>query len=275
MTSPTSRPQIRIDTAGADGPPAWLSATDPARAAADFGLLVAALPLRQLLPAGDGHPVLVLPGLLADDASTWTLRRILRDLGYRVHGWRLGRNLGPTAATVAGLQNRLFDVRSRYGSAVSLIGWSLGGIYARALARETPAAVRQVITLGSPIRLANERQTRASRAMNRFAHLYVVPRELPQSGIDPLPVPATSIYSRYDGIVAWQTCLDSPSARAENIAVVASHLGIGHHPAVIWAIADRLAQPRDRWSPFRAPWALRSLYPRSDTPLDQSGREAR
>jgi hypothetical protein len=89
---------------------------------AEFGLLIAALPLRQLLPVGDGHPVLVLPGLLADDGSTWTLRRLLRDLGYRVHGWRLGRNLGPTAATVTGLQNRLLDLQARYDSAVSVIG---------------------------------------------------------------------------------------------------------------------------------------------------------
>src|SRR4029077_18444268 len=122
------------------------------------------------LPVGDGHPVLVLPGLLADDDSTWTLRRILRALGYWGHGGRLGRNFGPTAATVTGLQNRLLDLQSRYDSAVSVIGWSLGGIFARTPARDTPAAVRQVITLGSPIRLAHESQSRAGRAFNHYAH---------------------------------------------------------------------------------------------------------
>jgi pimeloyl-ACP methyl ester carboxylesterase len=262
MSSPMSRLREPAGTPGAGAPPSWLYVTDAARAAAEYGWLIAALPLRQLLPAGDEHPVLVLPGLLADDVSTWTLRRILRDLGYRVHGWRLGRNLGPTAATVTGLQDRLLGLQSRYGAAVSLIGWSLGGIYARTLARDTPTAVRQVITLGSPIHLAHERQSRAGRAFNRYSHLHVVPRELPlESGGDALPVPATSIYSRYDGIVAWQACLDAPSARAENIAVVSSHLGFGHHPAVIWAVADRLAQPLGQWAPFRAPRALRSLYP--------------
>ena len=267
MSTPMSRSQISTGPTGAGAPPSWLYVTDPARATAEYGLLIAALPLRQLLPVGDGHPVLVLPGLLADDASTWTLRRILRDLGYRVHGWRLGRNLGPTAATVAGLQDRLRDLHSRYNSPVSLIGWSLGGIYARTLARDTPAAVRQVITLGSPIRLAHERQSRAGRAFDRYAHLHVVPRDLPlESGIDALPVPATSIYSRYDGIVAWQACLDLPSARAENIAVVSSHVGFGHHPAAIWAVADRLAQPRGQWAPFRPPRALRLLYPPADRP---------
>jgi hypothetical protein len=131
--------------------------------------------------------------------------------------------------------------------------------------------VRQVITLGSPIHLAHESQSRARRAFNRYAHLHVVPRELPlESGVDALPVPATSIYSQCDGIVAWQACLDPPSARAENIAVVGSHLGFGHHPAVIWAVADRLAQPRGQWAPFRPPRALRPLYPRADTPRERS-----
>jgi len=267
MSTPMSQSPIPTGPADASAPPSWLYLTDPARATAEYGVLMATLPLRQLLPAGDGHPVLVLPGLLADDVSTWTLRRILRDLGYRVHGWRLGRNLGPTAATVTGLQNRLLGLHARYDSAVSVIGWSLGGIYARTLARGNPSAVRQVITLGSPIHLAHESQSRAGRAFDRYAHLHVVPRELPlESGVGALPVPATSIYSRYDGIVAWRACLDLPSARAENIAVVGSHFGFGHHPAVIWAVADRLAQPSGRWAPFRPPRALRPLYPRADTP---------
>ena len=157
MSSPMPTPRVAAVTAVPGAPPSWLYVTDPARAVAELGLLIAALPLGRLLPIGDGHPVLVLPGLLADDATTWILRRILRELGYRAHGWRLGRNLGPTAATVSGMQNRLFDLHSRYDAAVSVIGWSLGGIYARNLARDNPAAVRQVITLGSPIRLAHER----------------------------------------------------------------------------------------------------------------------
>ena len=268
-----SRSQMPADTDGASAPPSWLFVTDPARAAAEYAWLITALPLRQLLPVGDGHPVLVLPGLLADDGSTGTLRRILRDLGYRVHGWRLGRNFGPTAATVTGLQDRLLDLWSRYNSAVSVIGWSLGGIFARTLARDNPAAVRQVITLGSPIRLAHDSQSRARRAFVRYAHLHVVPRDLPlEFGLDALPVPATSIYSRYDGIVAWQACLDPPSAQAENVAVISSHLGFGHHPAVIWAVADRLAQPLGQWAPFRPPTALRPLYPPTDSPPQRPWR---
>ncbi|MGH3553698.1 MAG: esterase/lipase family protein [Mycobacterium sp.] len=267
MSSPMSQPR---PPDGGGAPPGWLYLTDPARAVAEFGLLIAASPAKQLLPVGDGHPVLVLPGLLAADDSTWPLRRILRDLGYRVHGWRLGRNLGPTPAAVTGLRDRLRDLHTRYHAAVSVIGWSLGGIYARGLARSTPSAVRQVITLGSPIRLAHEGQSRASSAFNRYAHLHVVRSRAPLEHDDDgaLPVPATSIYSHYDGIVAWQACLDSPSARAENIAVLSSHIGFGHNPAVIWVVADRLAQPHGKWAPFEPPRALRPLYPRPDTPPD-------
>ena len=125
-----------------------------------------------------------------------------------------------------------------------MIGWSLGGIFARDLARRSPDSVRQVVTLGSPFRLARHSQSRATKVFDRFSHLHVEHRTLPlESENMPLLVPATSIYSHFDGIVHWQTCLDTPGERCENIAVMASHLGLGHHPASIWAVADRLAQP--------------------------------
>jgi pimeloyl-ACP methyl ester carboxylesterase len=250
-----------------DGPSLQLYLSEPGRVAADLGLYLAARPALQLLPQGDGHPVLVLPGLLADDASTRILRTVLRRLGYRVHGWRLGRNIGPTAACVIGMRDRIDDLHARYQRPVSLVGWSLGGIFARDLARRTPDSVRQVITLGSPFRLERHSQTRATRAFDRFAHLHVEHRELPlEADGCPLPVPSTSIYSHLDGIVHWQTCLDRPGEHCENIAVMASHLGLGHHPAALYAIADRLAQPEGTWTPFRPPLFLRPAFPRPDAP---------
>ena len=260
-------------------PPLRLYLSDPGRAAIEFGLLLGALPFSRALPTGDGHPVLVLPGLMAADDSTWPLRRILRRLGYRVHGWRLGRNLGPTDVAINGMRDRLDDLHTRYDAAITVIGWSLGGIYARALARNFPLAVRGVITLGSPFRLSHDSQSRASGVFNHYTHLHThrsaTPLELERN---PLPVPATSIYSRYDGIVAWQACLDVPSARAENIAVLGSHFGYGHNPAVIVVVADRLAQPLGRWEPFQPPRALRRLFPRPDAPdapLDSTAVAAR
>jgi pimeloyl-ACP methyl ester carboxylesterase len=247
-----------------DGPALPLYLSEPGRAVADFGLYLAARPLMPL-PHGDGHPVLVLPGLLADDVSTRALRSTLRRLDYRVHGWGLGRNIGPTAACVNGLRDKLDYLNARYHRPVTLIGWSLGGIFARDLARRSPDAVRQVITLGSPFRITRHSQSRATKVFDRYSHLHVEHRTFPLES-DPLTVPATSIYSHFDGIVHWQTCLDTPGERCENIAVMASHLGLGHHPASIWAIADRLAQPEGTWQPFKAPRFLRPAFPRPAEP---------
>ncbi|OBK19270.1 esterase/lipase family protein [Mycobacterium asiaticum] len=244
-------------------PPLGLYLTDIPRAVVEYGQLLSVLPLQHKLPVGDRHPVLVLPGLLAGDGTTYTLRRVLTRLGYRAHGWGLGVNIGPTPKVVAGIYELLDELHTRYDAPVSLIGWSLGGIFARRLARRNPAAVRQVITLGSPYRMQHAGQSRATASFNLFARLHAERHELPlASENEPLPVPSTSIYSRYDGMVAWQTCIDASSERAENIAVLSSHIGYGHHPATIWAIADRLAQPAGTWTPFRPPAALRPLFPR-------------
>ena len=248
----------------APGRPLYL--TDPARAVLDFGLLAASAPLLTALPRGDGQPVLVLPGLLLGDGSTRTLRAALRGLGYPTHGWDAGRNVGPTDRAVRGMRARLSQLADRYGRAVSLIGWSLGGIYARQLARHAPDTVRQVITLGSPIRLARHDQTRANHLFHRYSHQHVEHWELPlEHRAAPLPVPASSIYSPLDGIVAWRACLDEPSLTAENIAVLGSHFGLVHHPAVLWAVADRLAQPAGQWQPFRPPPLFRAAYPQHGT----------
>ena len=259
-----------------DGPALPLYLSEPGRAVADYGLYLAARPLATSLPRGDGHPVLVLPGLLADDGSTRALRNVLRRLGYDAHGWGLGRNIGPTAVCVTGLKDKLAELTDRYQQPVSLIGWSLGGIFARDLARRSPDSVRQVITLGSPFRLVRYSQSRATKVFDRYSHLHVEHRSLPlESESVPLRVPATSIYSHFDGIVHWQTCLDTPGERCENIAVMASHLGLGHHPAAIWAIADRLAQPEGTWKPFKAPLFLRPAFPKPATPVSESPLAAR
>jgi pimeloyl-ACP methyl ester carboxylesterase len=250
-----------------DGPALPLYLSEPGRAVADYGLYLAARPLMGRLPRGDGHSVLVLPGLLADDVSTRALRVVLRKLGYDVHGWGLGRNIGPTAACVKGTGDLLHNLNDSSGRPVTVIGWSLGGIFARDLARRSPDSVRQVITLGSPFRLARQSQSRAAKVFDRFSHLHVEHRTLPLESEDlPLTVPATSIYSHFDGIVHWQTCLNTPGEDCENIAVMASHLGLGHHPASIWAVADRLAQPEGTWKPFKAPLFLRPAFPKPAQP---------
>jgi pimeloyl-ACP methyl ester carboxylesterase len=213
-------------------------------------------------PRGDGHGVLVLPGLLASDVSTAVLRRFVRRRGYDVRGWKLGRNRGPTDAVLDGLPRELTALAESSAGPVSLIGWSLGGIYARELARQHPALVRQVITLGSPFALTDPRQSHADGAYERRRYLHATGR-LPtrEQVAAPISVPSTAVYSRRDGIVAWQACVEPETALHDNVEVRCAHLGFGTDPATLWLIADRLAARADQRQRFRPPVALRSLYP--------------
>jgi len=208
-------------------------------------------PLLMRAPRGDGHPVLALPGFLASDLSMAPLRRYLTELGYDAHAWQMGRNLGGLSRMRAALRERLAEIHATTGRKVGLIGWSLGGVYARDLALHAPEMVRYVVTLGSPF--ANDvRATNATRLYEMLSGETV--------GDDPafleaiagdLKVPATSIFSRADGVVNWHTCLLRPSTTAENIEVyLASHVGLGVNPAVLWAVADRLAQHEGQFSQF-------------------------
>lgn len=224
------------------------------RALLELAALLPAYPVLRRAPSGDGHPVLVLPGLMASDFSTRALRAFLRDRGYMTHGWKLGRNLGPNDALIAAMVERLSTIHQRAGRRVSLIGWSLGGIYARELARALPDQVRQVITLASPFRDLDavnvprflQRRARRGAGVQDDAIVRARLRE-------PLPVPTTAIFSRSDGITAGRSCCCDPGPQAENLEVASSHLGIGHHPVVLLTIADRLAQPEDAWQPFTPP----------------------
>lgn len=244
-------------------PGAGLFYTEPLRAAAGFLAWPATSQLWRLAPRGRGEPVLVLPGLLASDASTRPMRTLLRRLDHHVHGWRLGRNLGPTPEVVAGLRDLVGRLADQHGQRLALVGWSLGGIYARAIAADRPDLVRQVITLGSPFAMSDPRQSRATGAYRRQAHLHI-PAEsegVPPRIKGPMPVPSTSIWSKQDGVVSWTACLETASPTAENIEVLGSHLGLGHNAAVLFAVADRLAQPAGGWTPFRPPPWLRGAYP--------------
>jgi pimeloyl-ACP methyl ester carboxylesterase len=241
----------------------WL---EPVRAAGEFASLVPALPFLARAPRGDGHPVLVLPGFMASDASTAVLRGFLDGRGLRTHPWELGRNRGFSTMRDA-LVQRFLTLSDAAGEPLSLVGWSLGGVMGRYLARHHPERIRQLVTLGSPLHghpgdtavgRLYERVDPAVRA--RFAAL----RRAGALLSPPVDVPTSAVYSRSDGIVPWSMAREIPGARAENIRVLASHLGLGVHPAVLYAVADRLAQPADQWRPFKPPVWSRILYPRID-----------
>jgi alpha-beta hydrolase superfamily lysophospholipase len=239
---------------------AWLEG----RAILELGAAVAAWPRLATAPRGDGHAVIVLPGLLATDGSTRPLRRFLRGRGYEVHGWGEGRNRGLRDGVQDRLMELLQRLRRRSGRPVSLVGWSLGGLFARELAHAEPSAVRGVVTLGTPL-CGHARATRAWRVYEWASGSKVDDPNLPRPTPGRPAVPCTSIWSRSDGIVSWR-CSREPvrvagAERAENIVVEGSHCGLGFNPAVLYAVADRLAQPEGRWAPFHREGWRRFLYP--------------
>lgn len=233
-------------------PPSRLLFALELRALPELGGFVASLPLlTALAPRGDGHPVLVLPGLVTSDRSTLALRGFLKSKGYAAHGWDLGRNYGPLPGVERKMADRLKALADKHSRKVSLVGWSLGGIYARQLAKILPDEVRLVITLGSPFN-GDPRATNAWKLYEFTSGHKVDDREGHMGGaISESPaVPTTAIYSRTDGICAWQACLENELPHTESIEVEASHCGLGHHPAAVYAIADRLAQREGEWKPF-------------------------
>ena len=223
------------------------------RAIFELGWFVTLRPLMRRLPRGDGHSVIVLPGFLASDGSTRPLRGLLKDIGYRAHAWGMGRNMHFNEDREFELLALLDRVHEASGESVSLIGWSLGGVFAREVAKVRPEKVRSVITLGSPIHLPRH-HSNVRHVYDRFngePELHELER-IENLSVPPL-APTTSIYSKTDGIVSWQGSFQEPhpdNPNTENIEVPASHFGIGVNPFAMYAIADRLSQPEGEWSPF-------------------------
>ncbi len=233
-------------------PPSRLLLALELRAVPEFAMMFATLPLLMAsTPRGDGHPVLVLPGLITTDRATLALRSFLKSRNYAAVGWELGRNVGPLPGIEEAMVERLSRLHAEHGRKVSLVGWSLGGIYARQLAKALPDHVRQVITLGSPFN-GDPRATNAWQLYERLSGRRVDDRDGHIGGPleTPPPVPTTAIFSRTDGICNWRNCMERESETAENIEIDSSHCGLGVNPAALYAIADRLAQPEREWKKF-------------------------
>jgi pimeloyl-ACP methyl ester carboxylesterase len=228
------------------------------RALFEYYAAFALLPLWSAAAKGDGHPVLVLPGLAAGDASTALLRRFLKSRGYAAAGWGQGLNLGPRDGVLERTHDTLRQLWLNSGRSVSLIGWSLGGLYARELAKQSPHMVRLVITLGSPF-VGHPRETNAWR-LYEFTSGHRVGSSALQGLGTPPPVPTTSIWSPTDGVVSWRCSVETRRELAENIVLESSHCGLGAHPATLFAVADRLSQPEGLWEPFHRSGWRRLIY---------------
>ncbi|MDP3938519.1 MAG: alpha/beta fold hydrolase [Deltaproteobacteria bacterium] len=201
------------------------------------------------LPEGDGHAVLLLPGFLASDRSLAPLARTLRRLGYITYRSGFNPNPGPTRPALDWLRGRVVEVMERAETPISIVGQSLGGIYAREIARNYPSRVRCVITMGSPFQAPeNTNASLVATALGRFWGREE--RESRPALSEPLTVPTTSVFSRSDGVVPWEACIEAPGPQRENIEVRTSHIGMAVHPAVIRIVADRLALPRGGWRPY-------------------------
>ncbi len=247
-------------------PSRLLALTEPSRALGELAAFVALRPLLSFLPRGDGQGVLVLPGFLASDSSTGPMRRLLSQLGYDAVGWKLGRNVRVDNVRVQEMMACLDALYERTGGKVSIVGWSLGGVFARELAKQAPEKVRQVITLGSPI--GDDRQHTNARRLFEMLNGHE-PEPMKHGNFRKLaeapPVPTTSILTKADGVVHWRGSVQHPGSnpQTENIEVFASHVGLGVNPAVMFAIADRLAQPEGEWEPFRPRGCAAVAFPKT------------
>ena len=201
---------------------------------------------------GDKHPVLVIPGFLAGDFSTKSLRNFINKLGYRAYPWELGRNLGDIRQ-LNDLLRKIETLSQKHETKVSLVGWSLGGVYARQLAKEKPELIRQVITMGSPF--AGIREPNNAAFLFKLLNNRREIEEKDQHWIEdipaPAPVPTTAMYSKDDGIVPWEVCMEpEEDATHQNIEILGVHLAMGHNPTVWVVVEDRLQYNADNWVTF-------------------------
>ncbi len=223
------------------------------------------------LSRGDGHPVVIAPSFMTGDGATSIMRRTLRQAGYDAYGWEQGRNIGLREQVYQSFENHVKELASRHARKVSVVGWSLGGIYARTIAQRQPDYIRQVVTLGSPLNIPEMRGV-SGPVLKLYEALN------PGAMDDPMldwrdewcsapSVPSTAMYSTTDGIVDWSYCIhQQPGAQTENLRVPGSHMGMTHNLAVLYALSDRLAQREGQWQPFELTGLRRRLFSVDDIP---------
>ncbi len=261
--SPDQQPATATKADDVSPPSLLLALIEAPRALSEASALIPMHPLLSSLPPGDGHAVMTLPGFLATDRSMRVMRRYMRRWGYDAQRWELGRNVGLTWQRDLEklLDERLELLFEETGGKISLVGWSLGGLFAREMARRNPQFVRTVITLGSPV--GDPIATNVWRLYEYVSGVSLQDRGIQRriNGLhEPIPdVPVTAIYSKSDAIVSWKIAKIPPGENVENIGINMSHFGMGFNPTVFFALADRLRQAEGAWAPFEIS-GLRKLF---------------
>ena len=261
---PRSRPVVRHAHVGA---PHALTSLLEGRGLLEMALLPVSLPLLMEAPTGDGHPVLLVPGFMASESSLIALKLFLQNKGYEVHTWGLGRNMGFRSKHANALPQKIRYLHHITGKKVSLVGWSLGGVFSMYGAQNALECVRSIITLGSPVSV----ETTGSQSPNLVKALYrmvshrlgasahmMQPRAKVMRERRRLAIPTSCLYSLSDGVVPPQEAtIDGDPAMHENIQVPGSHIGLGFNGIVLAIVAERLAQPDNEWMPFTAQGLLK------------------
>ncbi|MEO6698849.1 MAG: hypothetical protein ABIR53_04510 [Paraperlucidibaca sp.] len=200
------------------------------------------------LPRGDahghGHPVMLLPGYGASERAMQTLTTRLSALGYVVRQWGQGKNHGAVHKLMPPLQTRIREWSSELGEPISLIGWSLGGYIARELARDLPAEIAGVISLGSPVVGGPKYTLTAKQYVKMGYDLDAIERDIAARDSVPIQCPMTLIFSRVDGIVSWPATIDRVTPHARHMEARCSHIGLVFNPQVFRKIAHALADQR-------------------------------
>ncbi|HET6562979.1 MAG TPA: alpha/beta hydrolase [Marmoricola sp.] len=228
------------DAPQADGAPSWQRLVAESTSPLEAARLLGAGPRLVRMPRGDGHVVVDVPGWRAPELSGLPLRRYLAWLGYDARGWGFGTNTGNPVRDAQRLTRAVAELADSSEDRVSLVGWSLGGVIAREVARSRPDLVRRVITYGTPV-VGGPNHTVVAGAYSHEVRDEAsrVTGELHASR--PITVPLTVMYSRRDGIVSWPACLDRLSPDVEHVEVRSTHVGMGVDPDVWGVVASRLA----------------------------------
>jgi pimeloyl-ACP methyl ester carboxylesterase len=240
------------------------------RALFEMATLPYALPMLMHAPQGDGHPVLLLPGFMGSESSLIALELFLRNRGYNVQTWGLGRNVGFRPGHASAIEQKIRYLHHETGRKVSLVGWSLGGVFALYGAHQAPEGVRNVITLGSPVSV-DATGTAVPPLLKALYRLIAHPMGSAAHSMQPraktlregkrLAVPVSCLYSLSDGVVPPQEAtLEGDPSLHENIRVWGSHVGLGFNPLVLQIVADRLAQPEGQWKPYEASGVLGMVH---------------